>query len=56
VQSAMSLAALLFQLPSAVQVFNNWYTYYIQHGFSAAAAAAAGGAASWAQHAGACGP
>ena len=36
-----------------MQVFGNWYGYYIQHGFGTAAAAAAGGAAAWAQHIGA---
>ncbi len=36
-----------------MQVFMNWYGYYIQHGFGSAAAAAAGGAAAWAQHIGA---
>ena len=35
------------------QVFQNWYNYYVQRGFSAAAAAAGGGAAAWAQKVGA---
>ncbi len=54
--AAAEQACLTSRPHGAPQVFNNWYSYYIQHGFSAAAAAAAGGAASWAQHAGACRP